>query len=218
MDTIYTGTRTKDNSLFAINEVINGCDKCVLRTRKGHGYGNPQAKVLLLGQNTGLKIQGDNKELVPFGLHDPDPTGKGKSADVLREILWDMDLRPGDYYVTNSMKCQVKTPEQYMLDNCLMWLHNELNNLRQIMLIIAVGKIAAKVVDAEIGRMGFWSYETLQHTKKYFVTQVSHPAFVLYPGGISRDKYREQWKFVKAIVARLDSEPSKKLLGRSDDD
>jgi uracil-DNA glycosylase family 4 len=214
---MFTGKRTADNQLLKLNEAIQHCDTCALHASKGLGYGNPQARLLILGMNTGLKIQGENKELVPFGLHDPDPTGKGKSADVLREILWDCNIKPGDYYVTNAMKCQVKKPEEYMITNCTTWLHNELNNMPSIMLIIATGAVAAKVVDAELGRLGTWTYENLQHDRKYFVTRVAHPAFVLYPGGVSKDEYRKQWEFVAAVVARLDSEPTKRILGRTGD-
>lgn len=215
---MFVGKRTNENQLAKINEAINLCDACVLRAGKGLGYGNPQAKVLLVGQNTGIKIQGSNPEKVPFGLHDPDPTGVGKSADVLRDVLWEVNLRPGDYYVTNIMKCQVKKVEDYMVEKCRTWIQNELNNLKQIMLIVAIGNIAGKEFDAEPGRMNVWTYENLQHDRKYFVTRVAHPAFVLYPGGITRDQYRKQWDFVAAIVARLDSEPTKKLLGRTGDD
>lgn len=210
---MFTGKRTNRNQLAVLNAAINQCDVCALHAGKGLGYGNPKAAVLLLGQNTGLKIQGSNPEKVPFGLHDSVPSGVGKSADVLREILWDCAIHSGDYYVTNIMKCQVKKPEPYMIENCRPWLHDELAGLPELRLIVAIGRLAGDVVGARIGMLSFWRPD-IREVRKYFVTQVSHPAFLLYPGGISCDDYRTQWQFVSGIISRLYHEPTTKMLGR----
>jgi len=206
---MFTGTRSGSNQLGALNAAISRCDTCALHSGKGLGYGNPKASVLLLGQNTGIKIQGSNPEKVPFGLHEPDPSGVGKSADVLRAILWECGIRPGDYYVTNIIKCQVKKPETYMVENCRHWLHEELALLGEVRLIVALGSMAGTVLGAQTGHLSLFKED-----KTYFVTRVSHPAFVLYPGGISRDDYRRQWEFVKVVISRLHHEPTAKLLGR----
>jgi len=214
---MFTGPRTKQNQLAQLNATIGQCDTCALHTRKGLGYGNPNASVLLLGQNTGVRIQGSNPEKVPFGLHEPDPSGVGKSADVLRAILWECGIRPGDYYVTNIMKCQVKKPERYMLENCRMWLNEELAALTAVRLIVALGSMAGSAIGAQTGHLSLFKVDPGDlafKDKLYFVTRVSHPAFVLYPGGITRDDYREQWRFVRAVISRLHYEPTTRILGR----
>lgn len=186
---------------LSLNTTIAQCDQCQLHAPKGLGVGNPQARVLLLAQNPGKPTE-RNTALVPFDMHLWAENRQWKSGGVLKLMLDEQQIPADDLYITNAMKCQGQTHQQY-IDKCADWLEGELLNLPRLQLIVALGEVAARRVECRDTFRLSWYTSQLDAPTRWWATMVSHPAAPLYPDGISMAKYRDQWKFVGGIYRRL---------------
>ncbi|MBI2682916.1 MAG: uracil-DNA glycosylase [Acidobacteriales bacterium] len=111
------------------------------------GFGDPNARVLLLGLAPGA--HGSNRTGRMF-------TGDG-SGNFLFPVLYKTgfasqpkatDLRDGltltDAYITAVARCAPpdNKPDRIEMENCSEFLDRELNNLRRVKVVVALGKIA----------------------------------------------------------------------------
>ena len=120
-----------------------GCQRCALgATRKNlvFGVGREDARLLLVGEGPGEQedLQGE-----PF------VGPAGKLLDTMLEII---DLRRGDLYIANTVKCRPphnRDPRAEEQDACRDWLDRQIE-LLQPALIVCLGRIAAKaLIDPE---------------------------------------------------------------------
>src|SRR6266496_4229444 len=70
------------------------CDLCKSRTRAVPGEGNPQAKILFIGEGPGFH---EDKQGRPF---------VGPSGQLLQELLASINLKRADVFITNVVKCR----------------------------------------------------------------------------------------------------------------
>src|SRR5947208_15311635 len=70
------------------------CDLCKSRTRAVPGEGNPQAKILFIGEGPGFH---EDKQGRPF---------VGPSGQLLQELLKSINLKREDVFITNVVKCR----------------------------------------------------------------------------------------------------------------
>ena len=187
---------------LSMNSVVKRCDHCALHAYKGLGFGNPDAPMLLLGQNPGPPDLKVNPQRRPFQLNLWESKQTFKAADVLRRAMTDQGFTLADAYVTNAMKCEGKVEERY-IDNCSDWLESELVNLINLRLIVAMGLVAGKRINLTRPFTIQWYTSRLEEERRWTAVYVNHPAAVLYPGGISRRDYEQQWAFVRAVFKRL---------------
>lgn len=89
---------TKEEELKKLNEECNNCKKCSLglsRTNVVFSDGNPNAKILLIGEAPGA---------------DEDATGTpfvGRAGKFLTKLIEDSGLsRENDFYICNTVKCR----------------------------------------------------------------------------------------------------------------
>lgn len=113
------------------------CRKCGLRqgcTQVVFGVGNPQSKVLFIGEGPGEQedLQGE-----PF---------VGRSGQLLDKMLAAVGLdRHTDLYIGNIVKCRPphnRDPLPEEQDQCIGWLRNQTALLRP-KIIVCLGRIAA---------------------------------------------------------------------------
>lgn len=121
-----------------LKETCLSCEKCNLckgRRNVVFGVGNPNAKVMFVGEGPGEQedIQGE-----PF---------VGKSGQLLDKYLELMDLdRKDNIYIANIVKCrppQNRDPKPEEQDACIDYLRKQVK-LIQPKIIVCLGRIAAQ--------------------------------------------------------------------------
>mgnify|MGYP001019027323 FL=1 len=113
------------------------CRKCGLCEGRSHvvvGDGNPQAKVMFIGEGPGEQEDLQGKPFV------------GRSGQLLDKMLDAVDLdRNRDIYIANIVKCRPpknRDPLPEEQDMCIGWLRNQFVLIRP-KIIVCLGRIAA---------------------------------------------------------------------------
>lgn len=111
------------------------CGLCETRTNVVFGVGNPQAKVLFVGEGPGENedLQGE-----PF---------VGRGGQLLDKFLAAVDLdRHENIFIANIVKCrppQNRDPKPEEQEACVDWLRNQFALLRP-KIVVCLGRIAAQ--------------------------------------------------------------------------
>ena len=120
------------------------CKKCRLgdtRTNLVFGVGNPNAKIMFIGEGPGEQedLQGE-----PF---------VGRSGQLLDKMLAAISLsRNENIYIANMVKCrplQNRDPKPDEQDLCIQWLREQVRSIRPKM-IVCLGRVAAcRLIDPD---------------------------------------------------------------------
>ncbi|MGC9143670.1 uracil-DNA glycosylase [Hydrogenobaculum sp.] len=191
-------------NLKAFYETCKDCKKCQLseqRTQVVFGDGNPDSKVLFVGEAPGADEDVEGKPFV------------GKAGKLLTQELERVGLlRQRDYYITNVVKCRPpgnRTPEEQEMITCSYILKEEVKLIKP-QLVIALGKTAAvglsgvKQISPTKVRGGFISANLkspiLVPGTKIFVTY--HPSYLLRNPNELKN-FREDIMKIKTLIESL---------------
>jgi len=168
-----------------------GCTLCTLceeRTKVVFGVGDPNARLMFIGEGPGRDedLQGE-----PF---------VGAAGQLLNKILAAMGLRREDVYIANTVKCRPprnRNPEPGELAACRPYLLEQVK-LVAPELIVVLGRVAMQAVldtDAPLGRMRgrFHDWDGTPVACTY------HPAYLLRK---PEDKGKT-WNDMQAVMERL---------------
>lgn len=161
-------------SLEDIRAEVEACHKCPLadgRTQVVFGVGNPQARVLIVGEAPGKNedLQGE-----PF---------VGAAGKYLNELLSIAGLKREDVFIANVLKCRPpsnRDPRPEEIELCSPYLRAQTRSIDPEF-IVTLGNFATKFIlktDVGITRLR----GTLQQTGRFKVLPVFHPAAALYDG------------------------------------
>ena len=106
------------------------CDLCRSRTRAVPGEGNPQAKLLFIGEGPGFH---EDKQGRPF---------VGPSGQLLQELLKSINLKREDVFITNVVKCRPpdnRDPLPAEIDACNDYLDRQIAAI-QPLVIVTLGR------------------------------------------------------------------------------
>jgi uracil-DNA glycosylase len=123
-------------SLEELNSLICNCMKCQLgETRKNFvfGTGNPNAKVLILGEGPGAE---EDEQGLPF---------VGRAGKLLNDILKAIKFERNEVYIANIVKCRPpgnRTPSPAEMEMCMPYLKKQIEIINP-KLILCVGLTAA---------------------------------------------------------------------------
>lgn len=186
---------SQDASLDAIREDIGECTRCKLhehRTNIVFGEGNPQAKLVFVGEGPGA---------------DEDATGRpfvGRAGQLLDKIIAAIGLKRDDVYIANVVKCRPpgnRTPERDEVATCEQFLFRQLA-LIQPKVVVALGSPAFQCL--------LRTKETITRARGNWrdwngikVMPTFHPAYLLR----SPEKKREAWEDMKKVRDYLTSLP-----------
>ena len=175
---------------------------CSLSNQKAPGVGNEQARVLLLGQNPGRPHPGAG--FVPFDYLTWE-TGVQEvgSGIILQAMLKVAKIPKEDIYITNVQKCG-GSPDSRWVTNCADWLEEELTLLRQVQLIITLGRFAQDRMGSREGHLDRYDPRNGFSSKSWLMTSVTHPAAINRPRSIGLAAYEKQWRFVGACYRQLE--------------
>ncbi len=106
------------------------CDLCKSRTRAVPGEGNPQAKILFIGEGPGFH---EDKQGRPF---------VGPSGQLLQELLKSINLKREEVFITNVVKCRPpdnRDPLPAEIDACNDYLDRQIAAI-QPLVIVTLGR------------------------------------------------------------------------------
>ena len=160
--------------LEQIRAQVQACKKCLLadgRTQTVFGVGNPQARVLIVGEAPGKNedLQGE-----PF---------VGAAGKYLNELLSYAGLKREDVFIANVLKCRPpgnRDPRPEEIQLCADYLREQTRTIDPEW-IVTLGNFATKFIlrtDVGITRL----HGTLQQAGRFKVFPVFHPAAALYDG------------------------------------
>jgi DNA polymerase len=178
--------------LPAVRAELGDCRRCKLhpyRTQIVFGTGNPQAKLVFIGEAPGRDedLQGE-----PF---------VGQAGQLLNKIIQAIQLQREEVYIANIIKCrppQNRNPEPDEIAACEPFLIKQLQVIRP-RIICALGTFAAQTLlktEEKISslRGNFHEYQGILLMPTY------HPAFLLRNPG----RKREVWEDMKKIKKEYD--------------
>jgi DNA polymerase len=136
-----SGEKLKDpaEALKKLAPSVLSCAKCHLsrtRTNVVFGEGNPNAKLMFIGEAPGAD---EDAQGLPF---------VGKAGQLLTKIIEAIDLKRSDVYICNILKCRPpnnRTPSSDEIECCLPFLREQLQAIRP-KIICALGNISAQTL------------------------------------------------------------------------
>lgn len=186
----------RPETLEAIREDLGDCRRCGLagtRTRLVYGVGNPQARLVLVGEAPGREedLKGE-----PF---------VGEAGRLLDKILAAMGMRREEIYICNVLKCRPpnnRDPQPDEVATCEAFLVRQIAAIRP-QVIVGLGRFAVQSLlksRVPIGQLrGEWqSYQGIPLMPTY------HPAYLLR----NPEGKRDVWEDMKAVLRRLQGEGS----------
>ena len=147
------------------------CPLCDGRTQTVFGVGNPEARVLFIGEAPGKNEDLQGKPFV------------GAAGKYLDELLGIAGLKRDEVYIANVLKCRPpsnRDPRPEEIEACTPYLREQTRTVDPEF-IVTLGNFATKFVlktDVGITRL----HGTLQQAGKFKVFPIFHPAAALYDG------------------------------------
>jgi DNA polymerase len=127
----------KSKTLEELNELIKDCKKCPLhksRNKFVFGVGDPNAKVLVVGEGPGAE---EDKQGEPF---------VGRAGKLLNDILKAINFNREEVYIANIVKSRPpgnRTPTSDEMEACFPYLNKQIELIKP-KLILALGLTAAQ--------------------------------------------------------------------------
>jgi uracil-DNA glycosylase len=178
-------------ALGAMAEVVAACRRCRLcegRQKTVFGSGDPQAKLMFIGEGPGAE---EDRQGLPF---------VGRAGELLTRIIEAIGMTRDQVYIANIVKCRPpgnRDPQPDEVTACRPYLERQIALVRP-RLLVALGRIAAQTLlgsDLPIGRMrGQW-FEVLG--VPLMVTY--HPAALLRNPALKRPT----WEDMQQVRDRL---------------
>ena len=185
--------------LEKIAVAVRTCCKCGLgtsRTNAVPGEGNPNARIMFVGEAPGADEDAQGRPFV------------GRAGKLLDKIIAACGLKRGDVFIGNILKCRPpdnRDPKPEEITSCLPYLQRQIKVIRPE-IIVALGAHAARTLletNKPIGQLRgrFWEYcpGISQTTVKLMPTY--HPAYLLR--NYSDDTRRKVWEDMKKVLAEL---------------
>src|SRR5579863_10532127 len=167
------------------------CDLCKGRTRAVPGEGNPNAKLLFIGEGPGYY---EDKQGRPF---------VGPSGQLLEELLKSINLKRSDVFITNVVKCRPPENRDPLPDEiaaCNDYLDRQIDALKP-RVIVTLGRVSMSK---------FFSGEKISQIhgrprKKdgYICIPMFHPAAALRAPNY-KDALREDFKKIPLALAEAE--------------
>jgi len=195
------------DSLERIRADIGDCRRCRLcegRTTIVFGSGNPQARLVFVGEGPG---EDEDLQGLPF---------VGRAGQLLTQMINNtaakegMSVRREDVYICNVVKCRPpknRTPEPDEMEICGQFLFRQLNVIRP-RAICALGATAARAllgakegITKLRGRWHMW--------RDIPVMPTYHPSYLLRP--YNQNAKREAWEDLKKVLHYVYDEPPRPL-------
>lgn len=183
----------RDSSLEEVREDLGDCQRCKLcqdRTHIVFGAGNPQARLVFVGEGPGVD---EDRQGLPF---------VGRAGQLLTRMIEAIQMRRDEVYICNVVKCRPpgnRTPQEDEITACSPFLVRQLAVL-QPEVVCCLGLTAAQTllqVRTPIGRLR-GKIHSFRGTR---LVATYHPAYLLRNPAAKR----VVWEDLKQIRSLLSS-------------
>ncbi|MBO7329307.1 MAG: uracil-DNA glycosylase [Lentisphaeria bacterium] len=178
-------------SLEDLQKSLANCQRCQLCANRNSivfGEGNPDARLMFVGEAPG---------------YDEDIQGRpfvGKAGKLLDKMISAMQFTREEIYIANVVKCRPdgnRNPMPDEIEKCIPFLHRQIELIRPEVIVV-LGAVAAKaLLRTENGissLRGRWcSYENIP------VMPTFHPAYLLR----QESAKKEAWQDLQLVMARF---------------
>ncbi len=181
--------------LRQIMENFDGCDLKKVANKMVFGDGNPESKIMLIGEAPGAD---EDREGLPF---------VGVSGKLLDQMLACIGLNRSNYYITNIIPWRPPgnrnpTPEEIAM--CMPFVERRIE-LIQPAVIVMIGGVAAKslmnVATGITGLRGSWhEYKTPGGTASVQSFAIYHPSYLLRSPGQKRVAWHDMLVLKQKLV------------------
>ncbi len=166
------------------------CGLCEKRTNIVFGVGNPEARIMFVGEGPGAD---EDAQGIPF---------VGRAGKLLTDIITKgMGLRREDVYIANVVKCRPpgnRDPEPDEMDACMPFLEAQIAVIRPEV-IVALGRVAVQALmghPVQITKFrGQWT-----NFRGVSLMPTFHPSYLLRNPAAKR----QVWEDVQAVMEKLD--------------
>jgi DNA polymerase len=184
-------------ALKVVEETVRTCMRCpalcTTRTQTVFGVGNPQTKLVFLGEAPGAD---EDEQGEPF---------VGRAGQLLNKIIEACTLKREDVYILNTLKCRPpnnRPPESDEMANCREYLDAQLDIIRPEF-VCCLGATGAKAFfqdeNLSIGRI---RGKLIDH-RGVKVMCTYHPAYLLRNPAAKRDVWDDMKVLMKAMGVKL---------------
>lgn len=180
--------------LRRIRERIGDCTRCRLcegRTNIVFGVGDPEARLMFVGEGPGADEDAQGEPFV------------GRAGQKLNEMIRAIGLRREEVYIANVVKCRPpgnRAPEADEVATCSPFLFAQIEAIRPKVIVALGGPAAQTLLGTRAGitqLRGKWgSFRGIP------VIPTFHPAYLLR--AYTRENRAKVWADLKAARARLD--------------
>ncbi len=193
------GDAQTGKSLKELADEINKCCKCGLTETRTHavaGEGNPDARIVFVGEAPGADEDAQGRPFV------------GRSGKLLTKIINAMGLERKDVFICNILKCRPpenRDPKPEEIVQCEPYLNAQLDLIRPE-IIIALGAHAAKTLlqtTKAIGQLRgrFHDYYFSPDEEPVKLMPTYHPSYLLR--SYSPDNRRRVWDDMQKVLGEL---------------
>jgi DNA polymerase len=192
----FPGLAPANDTLQIISSDIGECTRCRLHSTRNKivfGVGDPQAKVVFVGEGPGAD---EDAQGIPF---------VGRAGQLLTQMIEGtaskegIPLKRGDVYICNVVKCRPpenRTPEPDEMEICGQFLFRQLSVI-QPKAICALGSTAAKALLG--GKEGVTKLRGNWKKWRDIPLMVTyHPSYLLRP--YNQNAKREAWEDLKKVL------------------
>ena len=185
--------------LEKIAEEVRRCCKCGLgssRTNAVPGEGNPNARIMFVGEGPGADEDAQGRPFV------------GRAGQLLDKIIAAMGLKRSEVYICNILKCRPpdnRDPKPEEIINCLPYLQRQIELINPE-IIVALGAHAARALldnNKSIGQLRGIFHEYYPGLGKGPIKLMAtfHPAYLLR--NYSHENRQKVWEDMKKVLAEL---------------
>lgn len=184
---------TNQQKLDALKQQYAGCTRCPLatqgRTNIVFGHGNPNAKLMFVGEGPG---RDEDLQGLPF---------VGRAGKLLTKIIEAMGIRRADVYISNVVKCRpphnrAPLPDESQTCKAII-LYKEIEIIKPKVICtlgaVATQELLEQPVSISRVRGTFFDFNGVQ------VMPTFHPAYLLR----NPAKKREVWEDMKKLMGVL---------------
>jgi DNA polymerase len=196
-DDATPASKTKQERLNELRNAYITCTSCPLatqgRTNVVFGTGNPNAKLMLIGEGPG---RDEDLQALPF---------VGRAGKLLNKILQAMELSRNDVYISNIVKCRPpknRAPLPNESQTCKTKILFQEIEIIQPTIICTLGTIATQELlerPIAISKVRGIPQQFATATREVTVIPTFHPAYLLR----NPAKKKEAWNDMQQILARL---------------
>jgi len=190
----------KAAELEKIADQVKQCRKCELgslRTNTVPGEGNPNARIMFIGEAPGADEDAQGRPFI------------GRAGQLLDKIIKGCGLKRSDVFIGNILKCRPpenRDPRADEIISCLPYLQRQIEILDPE-IIIALGAHAAKTLlntTKSIGQLRgqFHEYYTGIGKPPVKLMPTYHTAYLLR--NYSQENRRKVWEDMKKVLVELD--------------